>query len=269
MKKKRTIYFYNNLIDTIKIIFDNKRICILQLILTLIFLIMFISITFYFSIKAIDSLQYVFNYLEQIEVSDPLSSPLGDDPLLIYKNIKSVKTALYFYGLSLIIISFIFGLVNWLLVKLMIDKKKILDFIKAYSIVFFSYMIPYMLLFYLNFKIAYENAIEGSYNPWLNAVSWIVLIILTYFYFISISLTINSKFKDIPKKTLIIGKKITSTFPIYFISIIYISIFLWLIVVFIERNLAVLNLMILLLVMSICYSRILFATAFSLKQRII
>ena len=261
-KKVKEPLFFQKIIQSYSVIKQNKLLFGATVLATLICISLMIFVIFIFSLSAIENLQNVFGYIESIPVDDPFAGPLGEDPLSIYQSIEGAKQALLGLGLFLVLLGLVMGGLNWLLTKFMVSKKKTLDFVRDYAVVFLSYVVPFGLLFYYTTKTSVNNALNGTPNPWLNLVTWILLLVVLYFYGISLGLTTNSKLKDIPQKTLRNAKNFTLTIPVYLVSLVLVVLFGVLINFFLEKSFLGLMLAILLFLASIAYSWVLFAVSF-------
>jgi hypothetical protein len=91
-----------------------------------------------------------------------------------------------------------------------------------------------------------------KYVPFL-----IFSIILTYFMFVSLSLIKKTDLKNIVQKTLIVGiKKAHYILAVYFVNVFIFSISIFLLYYFIEKNLFVLLLSLILMIFSFVFGRI-------------
>lgn len=254
--------FIQKLSNSFFLIKNNKLLFFFVILLTIIYLGASLGVMTYYWIDAARHEEAVFGYIESIPLDDPLSSPLGADPLKAYEEIRGVKEALSLMAVFLMLSHLLINGASWLLVKLMRSKDGIIEFIKSYVAVSLVYIVLFLTLTYITFTKAFANAMEGQSNTALNIIGWICIIVLSYFYFISLGLSTNSKLKEIPLKTLKNAMKPLTTLPTYLLSITSVLLFGFLIYYFLEGNFFILLFSVIMLFFSLAYNKVLFSCEF-------
>ncbi|MBR9690401.1 hypothetical protein GOV08_01830 [Candidatus Woesearchaeota archaeon] len=258
---KKDENFLDKLKRSLHIINKNKRLFIILIVSTIIMVLLTTLITYKYSLSAITHQQEVFDYINSINTTNPTQS-LGEDPLEIYRHIQGVKTALITMSILLGIAFFIFSGINWGITKLMTKKKDFKEYLKAFSATFIAYAVPFSIFFYLTFKLAFRTAAGEISIPGINALSWIFLLIILYFFYISLALTTNTKLSDIPKKTLKNALNFKITAPVFLSTIFLVSLFSYSIFLFAEGNFILLLMLIFLQLTTLSFSKVLFAVSF-------
>ena len=251
--------------ESLTLIWKSKLIFILLFFLQIIFFISFSLISYNYTPKIIESQKAIYEYvsnLKQDEISiaeDILQQKniLGEDPLLITRNFNEIVKNFKLYLTYIFILLVIFTSISWTITFRLIYGKMFLPLAKTSFILLF-YLGLIFLFFYSLFNISFnEIAVEGTkiftkYIPFL-----IFSIILIYFMFISLSLINKTELKEIVQKTLKIGiKKAHYILAAYFISILFFALSIFLLIYFIEKNLFILLLSIILLIFSFVFGRI-------------
>lgn len=267
---------YNHLIiltslkKSFSLIWKNKLISILLLLLQIIFFISLFLINYIYITKMIESQKAIYDYISNLKIDEvsiaedimQQKNILGDDPSLISRNFDEIVKNFKIYLIWSFIILIIFTSISWTITNRLIYGEKFSYLTK----IFFKIFI--VLLFYLGlififfislFDISFvEIATEGAkiftkFIPFL-----IFSIVLAYFMFISISLLHKIGLRDIVQKTLRIGiKKMHYILTVYFVNVFLFVVSLSLLFYFIEKNLFVSSLLsILLMIFSFVFGRI-------------
>ncbi len=254
--------FLSKLSDSFRLIKNNKFLFSLTVILTIIYVAVSVAIMAHYWVEASAHQEAVFGYIDSIPLDDPTKSPLGSDPLMVYKEIDAAKNALIMMGLFILLATFFIDGTAWLLVKFMRSKDEIFEFLKSYIAIFFLFMALFGSLIYFTFKIAFSDALSNSPNRIVNIIGWILLLILLYLYFIAMALVTNSKLKEIPLKLFKNSIKLFTSVPTYALSLFLIIFFGYFTVYFLEGNLFMLSLSIIMFFVSLAYSKVLFSSQF-------
>ncbi len=244
---------------------ENKFMFFLVFFSTIIFITSALMIVSYYTIEAVTHQQVVLDYLSNLDTQgDPMASPLGTDPLFIYQEIAATKKAFLLLGTFLLADFLILNGLVWFLVKLIREKSRKLEFLKSYSIVFFTYLILMALTIYPAYRIFFTNTDTAISTPMMivGLILTAVLLMLLYLYGISISLTTNSTLLEIPKKTLKNAKKIWIALPTFLIPLALVSLLLYLINAYYDTSELILSISLILIFLIAAYSRVLFSSVF-------
>ena len=259
----------NSIKESFALIWKNKFLFVLLFALQLVFFVTFFYINLTYQTKILESAKAITDYLSQQKLDEASvtsnifqqKSILGDDPLSISRNFNEILKNFRLYLIYVFILLIFFISVSWAVTHRLMHKinlKQLLkNLFKIFVILLFYLGLIFSFLFYL-FNISFTQvASEGArllakFTPFL-----LFSIILVYFMFVSLSLLHNTELKYIVQKTLSIGiKKIHYVLAAYFISLFLFVISIFLLYSFIEENLFVLSLSIILIVLSFVFGRI-------------
>ena len=201
--------------------------------------------------------------LDEISIAEEIMQQkniLGDDPLLISRNFDEIVKNFRLYLIYLFILLIVSISTFWTLTLKLIHKINfkyaVKIFIKIFAISIF-YLGLIFSFFYSLFNITFtEVAVEGTkiftkYIPFL-----LFSIILIYFMFISLALSYKTELKNIVQKTLVIGiKKAHHILTVYLINMLLFAVPLISLFYFIEKNLFVLLLSIILMIFGFVFGR--------------
>ena len=260
---------FNSLKESFLLIWKNKALFVLLFILQIIFFIIFFYINLTYQTKIIQSSNEIFEYLskqklDELSVTDNLlqqKNILGDDPLLISRNFNEILKNFRLYLVYIFILLIIFMSINWTITNKVVYKvnfKKLINIFFKNLLVLLFYLGLIFLFFFslLNIPLSELASVTSQlltkYVPFL-----IFLIILLYFMFVSIALLYKIELKKIVQKTLVIGiKKIHYIAAVYFINLFFFTISIFLFYYFIEKNLFILLLSIILMIFSFVFGRV-------------
>lgn len=267
MQSKNIIF--SSLKESFAQILRNKPFFVLLFISQIIFLIIFFFINYSYQTKILESAQAISGYISQQKLDDISVSQnilqqkniLGDDPLLVSRNFNEIVKNFRLYLIYTFLLLIIFISINWSLTYKLVHKQdfnhllkillKIISVSLFYLGLIFSFF--YSILNVTFTQIAFESAkIFTKYIPYL-----ILSLILAYFMFVSLSLLQKTELKNIVQKTLVIGiKKIHYILSVYFINIFLFVASIYLFYSFIEKNLFILFMSIILMLFSFVFGRI-------------
>ena len=268
MNKMSQNILLNSLKQSFSLIWKNKSLFILLFILQIIFFVLFFYINFTYQTKIIEHANAIFDYLSQqklddISVTENLlqqKSILGDDPLMISRNFNEIVKNFKLYLVYIFILLIFFISLNWTITNKMVFKihfKKLTKiFLKILIVSLFYLGLIFLFLFsIINISItelAESSKLLTKYVPFL-----IFSIILSYFMFVSLALTNKAELNNIVQKTLVIGiKKAHYVAAVYFINIFLFAVSIFFFYYFIEKNLFILLLSIVLMIFSFVFGRI-------------
>lgn len=263
----------NSLKESFSSISKNKLLFIFLFIFQIIFFAVFSYVTYTYQTKILESAQAITEYLSQqkldeLSVADNLlqqKSILGDDPLSISRNFNEMIKNFKLYLIYTFILLVIFTSISWTLTVRLIYGKKILSktkiFFKNMAVMIF-YLGLIFLFFFSLLNISFADVAAESSRLLTKYVTFLIIsIVLIYFMLISLSLAHNTGWKNIVQKTLIIGiKKSHYILAAYLISVSLLAVSVISLAYFIEKNLFVLLLSLILMVFSFVFGRVLLAS---------
>lgn len=258
----------NSLKESFSSIWKNKLLFILLLVFQIIFFAIFSYTTYIHQTRILESAQAITDYLSQqkldeLSVADNLlqqKSILGDDPLSISRNFNEMVRNFRVYMIYVFILLAVFMSLSWAISGKLIYKKNL-----AFRKIFFRNFI--ILLFYFGlifsfflslFNISFADAITESSRLLTKYVPFLIIsIVLAYFMLISLSLAHSTGWKNIVQKTLLIGiRKAHYILAVYFISMSLLAVSVISLAYFIEKNLFVLLLSLILMVFGFVFGRL-------------
>ncbi len=259
---------FSSITESFTLIWKNKLLFILLFILQIVFFVIFSYINLTHQTKILENTKTITDYLSQQKLDDisvtenilQQKSILGDDPLIISRNFNEIVKNFRLYLIYIFILFVFFISINWTLTNKLIHsmniKKSIKIFLKNLIISSFYLGLVFVFLFSL-INISITDLAETSKLFQKYAIFLVLSLILLYFMFVSIALLYKIEFKKIVQKTLVIGiKKIHYIIAAYFINIFLFTVSIFLFYYFIEKNLFILLLSILLLIFSFVFGRI-------------
>jgi len=217
-------------------------------------------------VPALNNFVNIREYMDNIDLNNldpenPLTSGmLGDDPLLIYNNAKEMIA----YAISFIIIflaSFIIiNGTSWYLTNKMIKKKvKLLNYLTNFLVLSIIFFILSTLIL-LNFSKSLVFGANILYYL-LTFILFILLLAITYFSFISFTLS-DKKLKEIPKATMKLGiKKAKTLIPVFLINIVTKLLLFTIIALVLELNFWLLVFVLTITLFSFVWSRLFLSVA--------
>ena len=259
----------NSLKETFASIWKNKSLIILLFILQIVFLILFSFISYNYIQKMVKSQMAIEDYLSNIKLDEisvasnmlEQKSILGDDPLLISRNFNEIVKNFRIYLIYIFILLVFSASLFWAITNKMMHKlgfKELMgNFLNIFVILLFYLSLIFAFFFsLLNISLtgvaAESSKLLTKYVPFL-----IFSIILLYFMFVSMSLTHSTELKNIVQKTLKIGvKKMHYIVSVYFINVLLFAVSIFLLYYFMERNLFILLLSMILILFSFIFGRI-------------
>ena len=250
-------------------IWKSKLLFILLFFLQIAFFIIFAITSYHYQTKIIENANNIFNYLNnqqlsEADVTERLlhgKNVLGDDPLSISRNFNSIVKNFRIYLVYVFVFIIVFMSTSWSITSRIVNKinfKQLTsNFLKMFVVLMF-YLGLVFSFFYSLLNISFtEIAVENAKFLTKYLIFMIFSVILVYFMFVSISLLHNTGLKDIVQKTLSVGiKKIHYILAVYFINILLFISSIFLLLYFIEKNLFILFISIVLMVFSFVFGRI-------------
>jgi len=239
----------NSMKESFFLIWKNKSIFFLLIILQITFLAVFFYINLTYQTKILEHTKAISDYLSQQNLDDvsvaasiqQQKNILGDDPLLISRNFNEIVKNFRLYLIYIFLLLIFFISMSWAITCKIIKKisfKGLTTIFLKNLAVALLYLGLIFIFFFSLLNIPLSGVAAESSKLLTKYVPFLVFsIILSYFMFVSISLLHNTELKDIVQKTLMV------------VSII-------LFYYFIEKNLFILLLSILLIVFSFVFGRI-------------
>lgn len=255
--------------ESLALIWKNKSLFALLLALQIVFFVLFSMISYNYVPKMVESEQAIAEYLSSLKLDEgsvaaniaERKNLLGDDPLLISRNFSEIVRNFRLY-LIYIFILFVFSIsVFWAITNKIAFKTSIKKLIKAFLKIFIValfYLGLIFIFFFLLLNVSLMGVAEESTKLLTKYVPFLIFsVILVYFMFVSISLLHRTELKNIVQETLKIGvKKIHYVLAAYLINLFLFIISIFLMYYFIEKNLFVLLLSMLLIIFSFVFGRI-------------
>ena len=256
---------------------QNKFLLVFLFILQITFFAAFSLLSLNYIPKMVESEKAISDYISQQQLDEASVASrimqqkgiLGDDPLSISRNFNDIKRNFRSYFIYTFILFIVVGSIIWAATSIIVEKinffaKLIFSkssltkifFKKMAVLVFYFGMISFFFFSILNIS-AMNAAAEGAkifskYVPLL-----IFSIALVYFMFVSLSLPHDTEFKNIVQQTLSIGiRKWHYVLSAYAINISLFSLSVFLLYYFIEGNMIMLSLSVLIMVSSFVIGRI-------------
>src|SRR3989344_7271141 len=244
---------FSSLKESFTLIWKSKPLFALLLILQIAFFVLFSMISYNYVPKMIEGQKAIEEYLSNIKFDEASVAAnmlerkniLGDDPLLISRNFNEIVGNFRLY-LIYIFILLVFSIsVFWAITSKIIHKISLKQLTKIFLKIFIvalSYLGLIFIFFFSLLNVSLTGVAEESAKLLTKYVPFFIFsIILVYFMFVSISLLHETKLKNIVQETLKIGiKKIHYVLAAYLINIFLFIISIFLMYYFIERNLFIL-----------------------------
>ena len=265
---------FTSLKESFSLIWKNKFLLFLLMVSQVLFFIIFFTISYHYQTKIIENANTIFDYLSQLKLDEAAitsnilqqKSILGEDPLMISRNFNEIVKNFRIYLIYAFILLVVFTSINWTITIWMVFEKNfslkrknffINIFLK--NIIILSFYLGLIFLFFFSlFNISLTEFVSmfsqilTKYVPF-----FIISLILSYFMFVSLSLLHKIDLKNLVQKTLIIGiKKAHYILAVYFVNIFLFSVSIFLLYYFIEKNLFVLLLSMILMIISFIFGRI-------------
>ena len=269
MKKSNLIL--NSFMQSFAKIWNNKSLFALLFVLQIAFFGLFFSISLKYQTKIMEDLRGISDYLSQQQLDDfsiaqnmlQQKDILGEDPLIISKLYNEMEKNFRIYLIFTFILLTSFVSLVWTLTSLLVqkDKKHLLRNFSKNFIIMLCYLGLIFSFFYSLFSISLTEAASQGTGIFIKYVPFLIITpLLIYFMFISLSLSNKISLGKIVEKTLLIGvKKIHYILSAHAINIVLFVIPIILLYNFLEENLLVLLLSVILLIFSFVFGRIFLA----------
>ncbi len=258
----------NSLKQSLISIWKNKSLFVLLFILQVVFFIIFSVINLTYQAKILTNIQAITSYLSQQKLDEASAtanllqqkSLLGDDPLLISRNFNEMVKNFRLYLIYAFILLVIFISMAWVITHRLSYKFNSKQFAKNFFNIFLVLLFYLGLIFLFFFSLLNISVVQLAtpsqllikYVPF-----FIFSVILAYFMFVSLSLSHYTELKNIVQKTLSIGiRKMRYILAAYFINIFLFIMPIILLYYFIEKNLFILILSLMLMIFSFVFGRI-------------
>ena len=262
----------NSLKESFSVIWKNKALFVLLFVLQVIFFAVFSSINVAYQTKILENMKSITTYLSQQKLDESSVTSnilqrkniLGDDPLSISRNFNEILLNFRIYIVYVFALLIFFLSMAWSMAHMLMHKNNFKQLAKTFfkSLLVLSFYLGLIFSFFLSLlniiftQIASESAkLFTKYIPFL-----IFSIILVYFMFISLALIIKTELRNIVQRTLSIGiRKMHYISAVYVICIILFGIPIVLLYYFLEQNMFIVMLSLILIVFSFVFGRILMA----------
>jgi len=265
--------FIESLKESLSLAWKNKSLFILLFILQIAFLIVFSFVNLAYQTKILEKAMAITDYMSQQKLDEATVASsmlqqkniLGDDPLSISRNFNEILKTFRLYLAYVFLLLIVFTAVSWVVTNSLINKNSFIGLTKNFFKIFVVVLFYLGLIFLFYFSLLNISLIGiAAQGPKLlanYAIFSIFSTILVYFMFVSLSLTHNTELKNIVQETLRIGiKKPHYIAAVYLICISLFALPLFLLFYFIEKNLFILLLSIILAVSSFVLGRIFMIT---------
>ena len=271
---------YKNLIltslkESLKLIWKNKLWFMLLFVLEILFFAALSIASYNYQIKIVEHSNSIFDYISKLKLDDAAvadnflqqKSVLGNDPLLISREFNEILKNFRLLLLSIFISLVVFLSFAWTITIKIIHKLNVKNLAKHYLgilAVLLFYLGLIFIFFYFLLNLSLSNIVlQTSMLITKYILFFIVVVVLLYFMFISLSIVQKTGFKNIVQKTLIIGiKKIHYVLGIYAINLILSALSVVLFFKFFEESVFVLFFSIILLMFTLIFGRFLMINAF-------
>lgn len=258
----------NSLKQSFLSIWKNKSLFVLLLILQIVFFIIFSVMNLTYQAKILANIQSITSYLSQQKLDEASATDnllqqknlLGEDPLLISRNFKEMVNNFRAYLIYIFTLLIVFISTAWALTHRLFQKFNSKQFAKIFFKIFVVLLFYLGLIFLFFFSLLNISVVQLAtpsqlllkYVPF-----FIFSVILAYFMFVSLSLSHYTELKNIVQKTLSIGiRKIHYILAVYLINIFLFITSMILLYYFIEKNLLILILSLMLMIFSFVFGRI-------------
>lgn len=260
----------NSLRESLSSIWKNKSWFVLLFLMQILFLVILFLVSYHYQNRIVQSANEILNYISQQKLDEASATDailqqkniLGDDPLMISRNFNEIVKNFRIYLIYIFVLLIVFISMAWSITHKMLHKNNFKQLIKNFLknlvvLLFYLGLIFGFFFSLLNISLT-QLAQQNSMLFIKYSVFLLVSIILAYFMFISLALIIKTEFKNIVQKTLVIGiKKVHYILSVYFINIFLFALSIFLLLYFIEKNLFVSLLSLLLMIFSFVFGRIL------------
>lgn len=266
----------NSLKESFISIWRNKSLFLLLFVLQILFFAVFSYTNFKYQTRILENAQAITDYLEKQQLDDAAFASnlleqkniLGDDPLWISRHFNEIVKSVRLYLINIIVLLILFMSLAWTITFRLIYEKKfnakaikffIIKFFLKCLVVIFFYLALIFSFFYSLFNISLTEFAAQGLNLLKQYIPFLVFsLVLIYFMFISISLLYSTELKNLVQKTLTVGiKKIHYVMAAYFINLILFGVSITLLYYFIDDNLFILSLSVLMFTFSFVFGRIL------------
>jgi len=287
----------NSFVESVTLIWKNKRFFALLFILQFIFFVFFSLITLTYGVRMIEAGKAIDDYLSKLNLDETSATSnileqknvLGEDPLSISRNFNEMVRNFRIYVISVFVIVIIFASINWSVTINFLHKQQFHKFLKILFknlVILIIYLGLVFTFFFLIFGVSLREILGASSvfsllsfsfgetsnvlpnnlfgetsNVLISTLKFapflIFSLVLAYFMMVSLSLSYNTDFKNIFQRTLSIGlRKAHLILGVYIINILLFLLSASLLIYFVERNLFVLLLSIILITSTFVFGRI-------------
>ena len=259
----------NSLKQTFELIWKSKSLFFLLFVIQIIFFIVFSFISITYQTKILESTKAITEYLskQKLDESSVASNilqqknVLGDNPLSISRNFREIVKNFRFYLIYSFVLLVFFISISWTITNRIIHKnnyRKLTKYFLNIFVVLFFYLGLIFYFFFSLVNISFTDIGVDAAKLFTRYIPFLIFsIILAYFMFVSLSLLDNTTLKNIVQKTLRIGiKKAHYILAVYFINIFLFIVAAVLLFYFLEKNLFVLLLSLVLMILSFIFGRI-------------
>lgn len=213
------------------------------------------SITTYLSQQKLDESSVTSNILQRKNI-------LGDDPLSISRNFNEILLNFRIYLIYVFALLIFFLSLAWSITHMVMHKDSFKQLAKNFfkSLLVLSFYLGLIFSFFLSLlSIAFTQIASESAKLFTKYIPFLIFsIILVYFMFISLALIIKTELRNIVQRTLSTGiRRMHYISAVYFICIVLFVIPIAFLYYFLEQNMFIVMLSLILMVFSFVFGRIL------------
>lgn len=252
----------SSLKKTLSVIVKNKLKILLIFLIQLMLFITLSLIVYHTMVPAMQHAKNAVDYYDTINnlnltESSGMFSYLGEDPLVVYKNYRSMMYYIKFAGIFSVLAMLILNGLLWAITDYLVVRKTLKQ-----SFVYFRNFGILTVLSILIFYVFIINTIKSSLSELQNSFLpiigiLVVYLILTYFILICFSLIDKRSLKEIPKLTFLTGiKKFPKIIRVYLTNLLIILLCSFLVYLTIEANMLLLVIAVILFVFSFVFARL-------------
>lgn len=236
----------NSFKKSFKLIKKHKSLFVVLLLLQLIFFSVFLSIQFSYWMRIMEGSLEVIDYLsaqnlDEASIEDSMlmnADILGEDPLLVYRNAKSIVTNFIILSLLSIICFIIFEGLLWAITDNLVNKKKLKQFfiyLGKFSLLTIIYFVILYIILFLNLKTLYVD--EAAVPTILTYIVILIMFLLVLFMFASYALIGKYKMWEAVKMTFLgIKNNLGRVLLSFLIILVVIGVFSYLIILIQELH---------------------------------
>ncbi|MBI3035215.1 hypothetical protein HYY71_02740 [Candidatus Woesearchaeota archaeon] len=261
---------FTSLKESFSAIWKNKALFALLFVLQIVFFAVFSFINVVYQTRIMESAKAITEYLSRQQLDEPSvadnllqqKSILGDDPLMISRNFSDIVRNFKFYLFYIFLLLIFFISMAWSITHRLIGKISFRLLIRVFlrNFIVLLFYLGLILGFFLSLlNISFIQMADDASKLFAKYIPFLIFsAILAYFMFVSLALAARTELKNIVQRTLMVGiRKIHYVLAVYSINILLLAISILSLFYFIEKNLFILLLSLLLMIFSFVFGRIL------------